>query len=140
MKSSGLKVTQQRIAILRSLANSNLHPTIDWIFDAIKEDNPAISLATVYKTMETLVEASLVKKVKSEDGKIRYDANVAPHNHLYCENTGRIIDFSDTELQTIIADYLRNKDFENFEVNDIQLQISGKIIDPHKPVHYSNTK
>lgn len=138
LKQSNLKVTQQRLVILRCLANSGIHPTIDWIYDTIKEDNPAISLATIYKTMETLVEAKVVKKVKCEDGKTRFDSNIEPHNHIYCAQTGRIFDFKDDNLQQIIETYLANKHLENFEVSDIQLQINGTIKNPNKPVHYKH--
>ena len=60
LKNGGLKATQQRIVILKTLVNSGIHPTIDWLYESINEEHPAISLATVYKTMETLVEAAIV--------------------------------------------------------------------------------
>lgn len=138
LKKGGLKVTHQRLVIMGSLVNSGIHPTIDWLYESIKADNPAISLATVYKTMETLVEAQIVKKVKCEDGKTRFDANVEPHNHIYCEQTGRIYDFIDNDLQKIIETYLAQKHLENFEISDIQLQINGRVKDPRKTVHYKH--
>ncbi|MFY0673726.1 MAG: transcriptional repressor [Bacteroidia bacterium] len=138
LKDGGLKATQQRIVILRTLVNSGIHPTIDWLFENIKDDNPAISLATVYKTMETLVDAEIVKKVKSEDGKTRFEGNLDNHNHIYCEQTGRIFDFQDPELQQLIQNYLANKQFTNFKVEDVQLQVNGSVLDPNKPVNYKN--
>lgn len=138
LKNGGLKITHQRLVILGILVNSGMHPTTDWIYESIKADNPAISLATVYKTMETLVEAEIIKKVKCEDGKTRFDANVEPHNHIYCEKTGRIFDFKDDELQDLIETYLTNKQLENFEISEIQLQINGRVKDPQKTVHFKH--
>lgn len=138
LKDGGLKATHQRITILRALLNSGIHPTIDWIYENIKDENPAISLATVYKTMETLVDSGIIKKVKSEDGKTRFDSNLEKHNHIYCEQTGRIFDFQDSELLQIIQNYLSAKQFTNFVVDDIQLQVSGTMVDPNKPVYYKN--
>lgn len=136
IKDSGLKATHQRIVIFKALAECNLHPAIDWLFERVKEDYPSISLATVYKTMETFVEAGVVKRVKCEDGKIRFDANMEPHNHMYCENTGEIFDFEDKGLQAVIEEYLSSKQLDNFEVNDVQLLINGRVLDPDKPVQY----
>lgn len=136
IKESGLKATHQRMVIFRSLAASTAHPTVDWIFEKVKESYPSISLATVYKTMETFVEAGLVKRVKCEDGKPRFDANLEPHNHLYCESTGKIFDFKDAGLQSVIEEYLASRQLENFEISDIQLQLNGRVVDPNKPVQY----
>lgn len=131
-----MKATHQRIVIFKALADSTVHPTIDWLFERVKESYPSISLATVYKTMETFVEYGVVKRVKCEDGKNRFDANMEPHNHMYCENTGRIFDFKDMDLQTIIEEYLSSKQLDNFEVSEVQLQINGRVLDPDKPVQY----
>lgn len=140
LKSKDLKVTHQRYVILKTLMSSESHPTIDWIYESIRVDNPAISLATVYKTLETFVLADLVKKVKSEDGKIRFDADTEKHNHIYCKQSGRIFDFRDEELDQLVSSYLKNKGLENFEMNDFQVVINGRVVDPDKPVQYTNSK
>lgn len=136
IKQAGLKATQQRIILFKMLTASAKHPTVDWLYDQVKKDYPSMSLATVYKTMESFVEAGIVKKVKSEDGKNRYDGNTEKHNHIYCEQTGRIFDFKDSTLQEVVEAYLQEKKVENFEINDIQVQISGRMLNPDKPVHY----
>lgn len=140
LKSAELKVTHQRYVILKTLLDSASHPTTDWVFEAIRQDNPAISLATVYKTLETFVTANIVKKVKSEDGKIRFDANVDPHNHIYCKQSGRIFDFKDDQLDQLVQGYLQKSGLENFEMNDFQVVINGRVIDPTKPVSYKKLK
>lgn len=140
LQSHGVKATHQRMVIYRSLIETTTHPTVDWVYESIKKEYPSISLATVYKTLEKFIENGLLRKVKSEDGKTRYDANLAKHDHIYAENTHEIIDFRDEELQRLIKKYLQSAEIENFEVKDIQIQINGSIKDADKPVHFKKTQ
>jgi len=73
LKETGLKVTPQRVAILKVLNELN-HPCADEIAEALKKELPGLSLATIYNNIETLVQKRLVSKVLSEDGKFRFDA------------------------------------------------------------------
>lgn len=140
IKDGGLKATAQRVVLFKILANSSKHPGVDWIYETALIDHPSISLATVYKTMEAFVDAGIVRKVKSEDGKIRFDADTEKHNHIYCKQSGRIFDFRDEELDQLVSSYLKNKGLENFEMNDFQVVINGRVVDPDKPVQYTNSK
>ena len=80
----GLKVTHQRIVVYQVLLTSKNHPTADQIYDSIKESYPSISLATVYKTLDTLAENQLINKVSTPQGTMRYDARIENHKpHLY---------------------------------------------------------
>ena len=121
----GLKATHQRLVIYRALCTGLQHPSAEQVHEMLREENPSLSLGTVYKTLDTLVQAGLLKRVHSEEGIMRYDAHVAPHNHLYCTNTNEIIDYADPELSEIISAYLSKKHFTNFEVNAVSVQISG---------------
>lgn len=129
-----VKATQQRIVIYASLISSKEHPTTDSIFEKIKENNPSISLATVYKTLETFVEKGLVKKVMTDDGYMRYDGMTEPHHHIYCTDTHEIVDYDDDELLVLIKSYLAKKDIKNLSIENICVQINGKKIDQNKPI------
>ncbi|PIQ22123.1 MAG: transcriptional repressor, partial [Cytophagales bacterium CG18_big_fil_WC_8_21_14_2_50_42_9] len=90
----GLKATLQRIIIFESLLNlHDAHPTAEEVFQQLKTAHPGISLGTVYKTLDSFVEANLVKRVLS-DSKRRFDVNEQPHGHIYCTNTKEIIDYT----------------------------------------------
>ena len=95
IKSSNLKVTPQRVAVLEALNNLKDHPTADRIKEYVVKNHPNIAVGTIYKTLETFVEKGLVKKVKTERDIMRYDAILDKHHHLYCEDTERIEDFFD---------------------------------------------
>ncbi|MBI2375351.1 MAG: transcriptional repressor [Deltaproteobacteria bacterium] len=97
-REAGLKATPQRLAIYRELWTRTDHPTPEDLFNAVRAAQPALSLATVYKTLDTLVGAGLVHEVEHTGDKKRYDANVSPHHHLVCTRCGRIEDFEDSKL------------------------------------------
>jgi Fur family transcriptional regulator, peroxide stress response regulator len=125
LKDSNLKVTPQRIAVLEALNNLKNHPTADKIKEYVVKNHPNIAVGTIYKTLETFVDKGLVKKVKTEKDVMRYDAILENHHHLYCEDTERIEDFFDDELDNLIDKYFQRKKIPNFKVKDIKLQIIG---------------
>ncbi len=125
LKDSNLKVTPQRIAVLEALNNLKNHPTADKIKEYVVKNHPNIAVGTIYKTLETFVEKGLVKKVKTEKDVMRYDAILENHHHLYCEETERIEDFFDEDLDNIIGKYFQKRKIPNFSIKDIKLQIIG---------------
>ena len=125
LKDSSLKVTPQRMAVLEALNNLKNHPTADKIKEYVVKNHPSISVGTIYKTLETFVDKGLVKKVKTEKDVMRYDAILENHHHLYCEDTERIEDFFDGQLNNMLEEYFKKKKIPNFKVKDIKLQIIG---------------
>ncbi len=125
LKDSNLKVTPQRIAVLKALNKLKDHPTADKIKEYVVRNHPNIAVGTIYKTLETFVEKGLVKKVKTEKDVMRYDSILDKHHHLYCEDTERIEDFFDDKLNDMLEDYFKKKKIPNFKVKDIKLQIIG---------------
>ncbi|HMW09177.1 MAG: transcriptional repressor [Bacteroidia bacterium] len=125
LKSKGLKVTPQRVAIYEAVAELHNHPTAENIIEYIKTNHPNISVGTVYKVLDSLVENNLLRKVKNEKDIMRYDAIMSHHHHLYCSETDRIEDFEDPQLDQFITEYFKKKKIKNFKVQDIKLQITG---------------
>lgn len=123
----GLRVTPQRVAIFGAILQLNNHPTAENIIAYIKENYPNISVGTVYKVLDSFVENNLLKKVKTEEGIMRYDPLQANHHHLYCEETDRIEDYEDENLDKLITEYFEKKGIKNFNIQNIQLQITGKF-------------
>ena len=123
----GLRVTPQRIAIFEAILQLNNHPTADNIIEYIKENHPNISVGTVYKVLDSLVENDLLYKVKTESGIMRYDPLDQSHHHLYCMETNRIEDYEDQQLDEMITSYFQKKGIKDFSIDTIQLQITGKF-------------
>jgi Fur family peroxide stress response transcriptional regulator len=91
LKTKDLKATPQRLCVLKEL-DKKKHPTIEHLYEALREENPSMSLATVYKNLSTLKEKGIVIEVNISDGKMRYDIYSHPHIHLVCEHCGMIQD------------------------------------------------
>ena len=127
LKEKGLKITPQRIAIYKAVVDLKNHPTADNIIEYIKQNHPSISVGTVYKVLNILVENKLLRKVKSERDIMRYDAIMDHHHHLYCIDSDRIEDYEDDSLDKLVEDYFRKKRIKNFEIEEIKLQITGKF-------------
>jgi Fur family transcriptional regulator, peroxide stress response regulator len=127
LKEKGLKVTPQRVAIYDAIVNLKNHPTAENVIEYIKVNHPNISVGTVYKVLESLVENELLKKVKTEKDIMRYDAVLSNHHHLYCAETDRIEDYEDEKLNKLISEYFKSNKIKNFKVQGIKLQITGKF-------------
>jgi len=130
----GLKSTSQRIVIYGVLNSLATHPTTEEVYSWIRDEHPSISLATVYKTLESFVSVHLCRKVMSKSGAMRYDRNVNDHGHIYCENTEEIIDYEDSELDALLADYFSRKKIDNLKIKEIKIQINGDKIDLRKKI------
>jgi Fur family peroxide stress response transcriptional regulator len=91
LKDRGLKATPQRVAVLKELGKKT-HPTMDEMYSGIREDNPTISLATVYKNVNLLREQGIVIEINVPNGKMRYDYLARPHIHIVCKSCGCIED------------------------------------------------
>ncbi|WP_462251549.1 Fur family transcriptional regulator [Ekhidna sp.] len=130
LSNAGLKATHPRIVVLKELTESQDHPSAESIYEIIKRDNPSISLGSVYRILDVLVDAGLIQRVLVRSGSKRYDANMNPHGHLYCLKTDRIQDFYDEELYELINDFFKKKRIKNFKINEIKLRVNGELIDP----------
>jgi Fur family peroxide stress response transcriptional regulator len=122
----GLKATHQRLAILSIISQTHTHPTVEEVYDCIKKIIPTISLATVYKTLETFVSVGLVNKVPSSQGIFRYDFNSHPHHHIHIQSSGEIIDYVDPELNTLIINHLKSKNIADWKINQLYVHIEAE--------------
>jgi Fur family transcriptional regulator, peroxide stress response regulator len=127
LRSCGLKITPQRIAVYEAVINQNNHPTAENVIEYIKTTQPNIATGTVYKTLDTLVNCGIIKKVKTDNDIMRYDAIIERHHHLFSVESDRIEDLFDEELDEILDKYLKDKKIPRFEIQDVKLHILGKF-------------
>ena len=85
-----LRMTHQREIILDELNRSKTHPTADELFDRIKKKLPRISLATVYRNLEILSAAGLIKKLEISGRQKRFDWDQGEHDHVFCTHCQRV--------------------------------------------------
>ena len=91
---AGLRLTPQRLEILRELAGDRTHPSAEELHRRLRKRMPTLSLDTVYRTLATLERLGVVARLQPAEGRARYDAGRSPHHHLVCRECGRIGDFA----------------------------------------------
>src|SRR3954466_7279437 len=92
VRAAGLKVTPQRMAIVRELAGDESHPTAQELFDRLRPGLPTMSFATVYNTLDALSAAGLCAAMSLSPGSGRFDPNMMPHHHAVCDSCGAVRD------------------------------------------------
>ena len=123
LEEGGQRFTEQRAAVYRYLVNTDVHPTADEVFLAVRGRLPGISLATVYKSLETLVGCGLAVKMTFVDASARYDGRTDPHHHARCFACGRVTDIPG-EIAEGEIEALRRRS-GGFTVTGYRLQLSG---------------
>lgn len=91
LKKAGLKLTPQRIAIVREIADDLSHPTAQSLFDRLRPAFPTMSFATVYNTLDALARCGLTGTLHL-GGAVRFDPNTQPHHHAVCDACGLVVD------------------------------------------------
>lgn len=93
LKESGHRLTPQRMAVIKILASSFNHPSVEQVYEQVKVDFPMTSLGTVYKTVTLLKEMGEILELRLGEDSHRYDgARPDPHPHLICIKCNKIID------------------------------------------------
>lgn len=131
LKKHGLKVTNQRIVILKTLANfPGQHLTTEEIYDRVKTEFPEIGLATVYRTLQVFLELKLLDTVNLNDGFTRYEIvedrqegrNIHHHHHLICLECKTVFSFEDDLLEGLEN---RIQNTMGFSVIDHEVKLYG---------------
>ena len=92
LKDHHIRVTPQRQIILTYLVTHHNHPSVETIYTALTAEFPNLSMATIYNTLNLLVDLGIVIELPNDTGGIRYDFYGRPHYHVLCENCGKITD------------------------------------------------
>ena len=90
--SNGPRMTKQRKVILEELRMMEHHPTADEIYHRVREKLPKISLGTVYRNLEKLAAAGVIRKLDYAGTQMRFDGDLYAHHHIRCLACGRIDD------------------------------------------------
>lgn len=92
LKENNLKVTPQRIMILKYLGNHRIHPTADKIYSSLKKSIPSLSKTTVYNSLDILKKFGLIQALTICGVEQRYEFSNYMHHHFLCKKCGKIID------------------------------------------------
>ena len=119
---NGLKVTPQRLAILKLLRGNLNHPTAEKIYNELLKEYPAISLKTVYDTLERFTEAGMVRKLDIDQRKMRFDACMNHHDHFHCRVCDNVYDIISSEQMDTVKN---NKVIEGHHIDTTSVNLKG---------------
>ncbi|TLE03472.1 Fur family transcriptional regulator [Helicobacter japonicus] len=120
LKEKQLKTTPQRIAILSQIY-SNGHMSVEEIYEQIRSVYPSISLATIYKNINMLCEANILREIKAPKDKQRFELSSDRHLHVYCEKCGKL---EDIKLETDYLEYDCGQK-SGYSISDISAVLIG---------------
>jgi len=105
MARQGLRSTEQRRAIVDTFVGAQSHLTIEELLTLVKQRDPRIGYATVYRTLKMLVESGVANELHFGDGFSRYELREAlsHHDHLICTRCSRIIEFEEPGIELLQA-------------------------------------
>lgn len=117
-----MRYSKQRELILNTVLNNKVHPTADYVYNYLKEDNPELSLGTVYRNLNFLAENNMLKKISVPNGSDCFDGTLTDHQHLVCIKCGEVSDICISEL-SVIENKIYNK--TGFSINTSSLAFEG---------------
>lgn len=86
------RTSKKRSAIYEALCNTTVHPSAEQLYSQLKPEIPDLSLGTVYRNLNVLMQDGLIITVGHVNGEERYDANTSDHSHFVCTKCGRVDD------------------------------------------------
>ncbi len=124
MGERGLKSTRQRSLIVDVFFDMEGHFSVEEVWGRVRQDNPRVSVATVYRTMKLLAESGLAHARNFGDGQTRYEAAVGRdhHDHLICTGCGTVIEFENEQIERL-QDAVARK--HGFEVQSHKMELYG---------------
>ena len=126
LKTTGVRMTPQRHAILSFLLDSMTHPTADDIYKSLESKFPNMSVATVYNNLKVFIESGLVRELTYGDSSSRFDADMTDHYHAVCDMCGKISDFEYPPLSDIETTAAEQT---GFRVGGYRLEVYGVFPD-----------
>jgi len=109
----GLKSTRQRDAIVREFFKKHQHLTVEELWGRVKQQDPKIGYATVYRTLKLLTESGLALKREFGGGQARFEhITDHHHDHLICLQCGNIIEFENDQIEELQERVCRKHHFK----------------------------
>lgn len=121
LQKAGYRMTRQRQTIVEILSKRSDHPSIRTIFTEVNGVLPEISLATVYNTINALVNLGVIREIEFDQSENRFDTNLSPHINLVCKMCGNIEDYL---IELPIKPQKIQKEI-GFETSDYHLEYRG---------------
>jgi Fur family ferric uptake transcriptional regulator len=114
LRKEALKITRQRIAVLEEIMKDKGHRESEDVYMAIKTRKIHVSRATVYRTLDILVQHGFARKLNLGDGRARLKHKIdSPHHdHIICNECGKIIEFVNDEIEKMQEEIAKQHHFK----------------------------
>lgn len=99
--------SRKRDIILRIVQETDSHPTAEWVYARARRKIPNLSLGTVYRNLNLLVEENAIQRVMTGDGVVRYDRRLGDHAHFICTETGKVTDIDAPAMDELVENFQR---------------------------------
>lgn len=121
LRAHGIQPSAQRVAVAEYVLHTEEHPSADQVFQRVKGKLPVLSRATVYNTLNVLVEKGLLRQLALSEGNVVFDPRVEAHHHFIDEQSGQIHDVPWSALRVSSVDALAD-----FDVREYQVVLRGR--------------
>lgn len=122
LRQCGMRITPQRTEIIKIMLEVPTHPSVDTVFQRVRQTHPSISLATVYATLDRLARIGALQEVGG-GGERRFDGhNPRPHAHLVCRSCGAVMDMELPQLWEMLHAQGAQ---QNFQTDALQVTLVG---------------
>ena len=113
-----MRYSRQREALLTMLRSTKSHPDAEWLYEKLREEQPNISLGTVYRNLRQLTEAGEILELACGNSS-HFDGDISPHYHMQCLRCKRIYDIPEKDVKVTV------KTDPGFEINGFSLMLEG---------------
>jgi Fur family transcriptional regulator, peroxide stress response regulator len=131
LEKAGWRMTRQRAEVFAYLRRVECHPTAEQVFTAVRTRIPKLSLATVYKALEALVDVGLAGKLTDLEGRAHYDGRSDAHYHFRCAETGEVHDlpipYDPTLLDKVAPGLVEQLRCHGYQVTGHRLELIGAL-------------
>jgi Fur family iron response transcriptional regulator len=121
LEQHGIRASAQRAAIAQWVLATEIHPSADEVWSAVRKTLPMVSRATVYNTLKLFVEKGLLRELVLAPGCIVYDPKMEPHHHFIEDDNGAIHDVPWSALTV-----QRVGDLEGYDVREFSVVLHGR--------------
>lgn len=115
-----MKQTRQKTMIYEAVINRCDHPSAEDIYNELKPEHPSLSLATVYRNLNTFALKGMIRKIAVPNAQDRFDGCMEAHEHAICSHCGKIVNVANT-----VAKKPRSLRVSDFKVQEIHMLIYG---------------
>lgn len=117
-----MNYSRQRDIILETLKENVVHPTAEYLYGVLKEKEPSISKATLYRNLNQLADKGMIKKIDGLETSSHFDHNTHEHYHFICDECKRVFDVPVEVAPNVVQ---RTEQETGFTVKGYDIAIHG---------------